>query len=514
VPTRWCLPVLLAATAATHAWAQDQQQLFQGSISQFQGNFATPQQPIPLQAIYSQWPIPMRIKLQESLIWTGYYPGPLDGEVGERTLSAIRTFQGALGHPQTGLVTQPELNALHQQAARQVDRSGYQSVLDRTTGISIGIPRTVLSITRPTQYGVDYVSPGERIHVGLRVFTSGSDIRGYFEGLKVALRGTSLQYSQVWDDRFIFAGVADKRKYYLRYHLRDGLLAGFFAIHDDSVPQFSTVLSMMSFSLRPFNAPPQVRTVAADVPHLIEPIATTLQRAPPAVGGPIIAIPAPSQEGTLWDHNTSVVRLIASGNTRRIVYEQPSPDLKAIDVLRGTILFDGHRMGIEYRGVAYAFAKGCQPVPYKVAGHVISEEEIVVTGAAPILVSSTCQPVAYRSDVPHAQLRFVLRRPEENKSATPSTVDRLLLDSVQAFLERSGHKAPKFYQYVVPKNDSAGISSDAPILRIVFEERVFFDTDKADVLPEAQGALIQMAAALQQQGKTAALFVAGHTDSL
>jgi hypothetical protein len=65
----------------------------------------------------------------------------------------------------------------------------------------------------------------------------------------------------------------------------------------------------------------------------------------------------------------------------------------------------------------------------------------------------------------------------------------------------------------VPKNEAAGISADAPILRIVFEERVFFDTDKADVLPEAESALTQVAKALQQQSKTAALFVAGHTDS-
>jgi hypothetical protein len=113
--------------------------LLRDSISQFQATPPALQQPLPLQVIYSQWPPSTRIKLQESLIWTGYSPGPLDGEIGERTLLAIRTFQGALGRPQTGLVTQAELN---------IERSGFQLVLDKTTGISIGIPKTILSVTR------------------------------------------------------------------------------------------------------------------------------------------------------------------------------------------------------------------------------------------------------------------------------------------------------------------------------------------------------------------------------
>jgi outer membrane protein OmpA-like peptidoglycan-associated protein len=488
----------LVGTAATQAWAQDQRQVPR-DFFQFPGSPPTIQQPVTPQVIYSQWPVAARTKLQEALIWTGYYPGPPDGEIGERTLLAIRTFQRALGHPQTGLVTQPELDTLHKQAGRQIEKSGFQLLLDKSTGIGTGIPKAILSTTRPAQYGVDYFSPGERIHVGIRIFSQGMDIRGYFEGIKAALRGTSVQYSQLWEDRFIIAGVANDKKYYLRYHVRDGVLAGFFAIHDDSDPQFPPALSMISFSLRPLSAPPQLETVAATVSHLTEPISNTLQRVPPAVG------PTLSQEGTLWDHNASVVRLLANGNFRKIVYEQPSPDLKAIDVSRGTTLFDGQRIGTEYRGVAYAFAKGCQPVPYNVAGRVISEEEIVLAGAAPILMASTCQAISHRSDVPHSQLRFVLR--------TVSRVDQLLLDSIQTFLERSGGKAPKFYRYVVPKNDAAGISADAPILRIVFEERVFFDTDKADILPEAESALTQVATALQQQNKRAALFVAGHTDS-
>jgi hypothetical protein len=214
------------------------------------------------------------------------------------------------------------------------------------TGITIGIPKRILSVTRSAQFGIDYLSPDERFQVGLRVFNQGSDVRGYFEGLKVAFRGAYLQYSQVWENRFVLSGAINNRKFYLRYHARDGMLAGFFAVYDDRDPQFS----------------------------------------------------------------------------RR-------------------------RIGSEYQGTAYAFAKGCEPIPYEVSGRVVSEEEIVMTGLVPIVARSNCLTVGHRSN----QLRFALRRPEEDKSPTVSgtvqrtdeSPDRLLLDSIQTFLARSSARPPR-----------------------------------------------------------------------
>jgi hypothetical protein len=52
-----------------------------------------------------------------------------------------------------------------------------------------------------------------------------------------------------------------------------------------------------------------------------------------------------------------------------------------------------------------------------------------------------------------------------------------------------------------------------PILRIVFPEHVFFDTDKANVRPEAELVLKSVAESLQKQVGQVALFVAGHTDA-
>jgi hypothetical protein len=52
-----------------------------------------------------------------------------------------------------------------------------------------------------------------------------------------------------------------------------------------------------------------------------------------------------SVEGPLWNHNGSVMRLIASGAERKFVYEVPREGLSAIGVTKGTLLFKGKKVG-------------------------------------------------------------------------------------------------------------------------------------------------------------------------
>ncbi|MGB9366572.1 MAG: OmpA family protein [Xanthobacteraceae bacterium] len=72
---------------------------------------------------------------------------------------------------------------------------------------------------------------------------------------------------------------------------------------------------------------------------------------------------------------------------------------------------------------------------------------------------------------------------------------------------------PKFYEWLVKKNDVAGLPTDIPVLRVVFEEKVFFDTARWDILPQARPALDLVAEALRKEPSGTVLFVAGHTDS-
>jgi len=73
--------------------------------------------------------------------------------------------------------------------------------------------------------------------------------------------------------------------------------------------------------------------------------------------------------------------------------------------------------------------------------------------------------------------------------------------------------SPTFYEYVVRQRDVPNLPGDTPVLRVVFNERIFFDTALSDIRPEANAVLDVIAESLRKEPSDVALFVAGHTDS-
>jgi serine protease Do len=71
--------------------------------------------------------------LQESLVWVGFYVGPLDGQLGPASLSAIQNFQRSINHPATGALSTEETQFLIQRAAERRNESGFKYVRDGTT---------------------------------------------------------------------------------------------------------------------------------------------------------------------------------------------------------------------------------------------------------------------------------------------------------------------------------------------------------------------------------------------
>jgi outer membrane protein OmpA-like peptidoglycan-associated protein/uncharacterized protein YecT (DUF1311 family) len=94
-----------------------------------------------------------------------------------------------------------------------------------------------------------------------------------------------------------------------------------------------------------------------------------------------------------------------------------------------------------------------------------------------------------------------------------AAASKLLIESVQSLLSASPTQNVRFVTYNVDKKWLQGNKHDMPVLRVVYEERVFFDTDKANLRPEALPAVKSLANTLKQQKQKIALFVAGHTDA-
>lgn len=78
----------------------------------------------------------------------------------------------------------------------------------------------------------------------------------------------------------------------------------------------------------------------------------------------------------------------------------------------------------------------------------------------------------------------------------------------------SGGSGPEFFVDRIPAERlGRGYVNDVPVLRVVFPERVFFDTGRAVLRPEALDVVEIIAEALKSDPPDVTVFVAGHTDS-
>jgi outer membrane protein OmpA-like peptidoglycan-associated protein len=106
---------------------------------------------------------------------------------------------------------------------------------------------------------------------------------------------------------------------------------------------------------------------------------------------------------------------------------------------------------------------------------------------------------AQNSELPHSELSYA------GSSELNHRFELLSDETVKG--------SPSFYEYLVKKADVPTLDADQAVLRIVFEERVFFDTGRWNVRRDAASILQVVAASLRKSSKTSSLFVAGHTDS-
>lgn len=115
-----------------------------------------------------------------------------------------------------------------------------------------------------------------------------------------------------------------------------------------------------------------------------------------------IVISQSAAADTLWDHNSSIIRLESNGSARRMIYDLPRPNLP---VKKGQLLFDGTREGNAYKGTISIFSSTCGESRYSVAGDISADErEIILRGRAPRR-NNQCMVIGYRDD----ELVFRLR---------------------------------------------------------------------------------------------------------
>ena len=103
-------------------------------------------------------------------------------------------------------------------------------------------------------------------------------------------------------------------------------------------------------------------------------------------------VTATATETTLWDHNGSVMYLIANGLSREFYYKKPRPGMLEVGAHPDSLLFKGQINDGEFSGTAYLFNAHCGQVPFEVKGPILDDNaRVVLTGQAP-RVGRNCQP--------------------------------------------------------------------------------------------------------------------------
>lgn len=79
-------------------------------------------------------------------------------------------------------------------------------------------------------------------------------------------------------------------------------------------------------------------------------------------------------------------------------------------------------------------------------------------------------------------------------------------------------RLPRYYEEVIPKHKLDNLLDGIPlqgipVLRVVFEDKVFFDTDDSRIRGDAQLVIDLIAESLRREPPDVAVFVAGHADS-
>jgi hypothetical protein len=134
-----------------------------------------------------------------------------------------------------------------------------------------------------------------------------------------------------------------------------------------------------------------------------------------AVGSAQVQMQAELPGRSVWNHNGSVMYLVANGASREFYCQKPRLEMLDAGARPGSLLFRGQVNSGQYSGTAYIFNSHCGPLPFKVkrAG-LDGDARIVLTGEAP-RVGRNC-----RTDGSYTSI-LEFRRARLDEANSPST---------------------------------------------------------------------------------------------
>src|SRR3977135_2825181 len=163
-----------------------------------------------------------RQAIQSDLAWVGHYNGAINGEVSDRMVAGIKTFQKDRGARQTGVLNPQERGVLAEAAKKRQDNVGWKIVFDAGTGVRLGVPTKLVPQQSSDANGAKWNSTTRTIQIQMaRRKEAGPTTAKLAEREKKEPAGRKIDYSVVKPDFFVLSGMQGLKKFYVRGQLKD-----------------------------------------------------------------------------------------------------------------------------------------------------------------------------------------------------------------------------------------------------------------------------------------------------
>src|SRR3977135_2259002 len=212
-----------------------------------------------------------RQAIQSDLAWVGHYNGAINGEVSDRMVAGIKTFQKDRGARQTGVLNPQERGVLAEAAKKRQDNVGWKIVFDAGTGVRLGVPTKLVPQQSSDGNGPKWSSTTGTIQIQMaRRKQANPTTQNLPEQEKKEPAGRKIDYSVVKPDFFVLSGMQGLKKFYLRGQFKDSEVRILTILYDQATEgTVEPVVIAMSSAFNPFPvgaqiASPPPRTTAAN----------------------------------------------------------------------------------------------------------------------------------------------------------------------------------------------------------------------------------------------------------
>src|SRR5215510_177808 len=209
----------------------------------------------PKEAGSANLPLKERIGIQLDLAFTGHYNGLINGEVSDRTTTAIKAFQKSIGARETGALAQPERAQLAANSRAVQERVGWALVEDKVTGAELGLPTKQAPNMARAGSGTRWSSAQGQVQIEtFRVRGPGTTLADVAERQRAEPPNRKLEVNLTRDNVFILSGLQGLKKFYVRAQIRDNEVRGVTILYDQATEGImDPVTVVMSSAFAPFS---------------------------------------------------------------------------------------------------------------------------------------------------------------------------------------------------------------------------------------------------------------------